>query len=246
MISAEAFFDRVEQVLRKVRQMQLAEVKRAAAALADCVRNGGVVHVFGTGHSKAFAMELCNRAGGLVPMHMMSTDDLFHRGIRETDDLHDPSIERDPAVAHELLSCYDVRPEDAAIIVSNSGRNGALVEMALRFKQMGLPLVCVTSMQHTTSVTSRHPSGKRLFEVADYVIDNCGPMGDAVLTDPRVGAKVCSISSVTGATIAQCLTAEIARILLDCGEPVPVFMSANLDGADEWNQRIREKYQDRI
>lgn len=217
----------------------------AGKRLAEVIVNGGVVHIFGTGHSKAFAMEMSNRAGGLVPMHMMSIDDLW-RSKNAPDDIHDPSIERDPAVAHDLLQLYDIRPEDGVIIVSNSGRNGALVEMALLMKQRGLPLICVTSLAHTQSVTSRHPSGKRLFEVADVVIDNCGPIGDALLEAPELATRVCSISSVTGAVIAQCLTAEITRNLIEAGVEVPILMSANVDGADEFNQRLTARYAGRI
>ncbi|WP_083517018.1 sugar isomerase domain-containing protein [Alicyclobacillus shizuokensis] len=246
MISAVAFFQTVEQVLAKLRETQLVAIERAAFVLAECVENDGVVHVFGTGHSKAFAMEMCHRAGGIVPMHMMSLDDLFLRGLRPIDDLQDPSLERDPAIAHQLLACYDIEPRDAAVVVSNSGRNGVIVEMALALKQKGLPVVCVTSLAHSQAVSSRHLSGKRLFEVADCVIDNCGPMGDAILTDERLSTKACSVSSVTGAVIAQCLTAEVIRILLRRGESIPVYMSANLDGADEWNENIRARYQGRI
>lgn len=246
MVTAEAFYEGAQDVLKQVMETQLPKIKKVAGILADCIERGGVIHLFGSGHSKAFAMEMANRAGGLGPTHMMAIDDLVRKGLRTANDMEDPSIERDPAVAHELLSCYDIRPEDAAIIISNSGRNGALVEMALLMKQKGLPVICVTSMQHTTAVSSRHPSGKLLYEVADEVIDNCGPMGDALLEDDRLGTKVCSVSSVAGAVIAQCLTAEITKALLDHGQTVPVLMSANLDGADEWNGKIRDMYKGRM
>ncbi|MDQ0189849.1 SIS domain-containing protein [Alicyclobacillus cycloheptanicus] len=245
MVSAESFFASVDDALTKVKTTQLPAIKRVAGRLANRIRIGGVVHLFGTGHSRVFAMEMCNRAGGLVPMHMISTDDLQRRGVRAASDLEDPSLERDPQVAHELLACCDIQPADAAIIVSHSGRNGALVEFALLLKDRGIPVIGVTSMSHTLSVASRHPSGKRLFEVADDVIDNCGPVGDAMLYDERLGTKVCPISSVTGAVIAQCLTAEITRNLLEWGVSVPVLKSSNLDGADAWNETVRLTTDDR-
>ncbi|GEO24492.1 hypothetical protein AAC03nite_02770 [Alicyclobacillus acidoterrestris] len=245
MISASVFVEAALDAVKQVAGTQLDAIREAGKRLAEVIVNGGVVHIFGTGHSKAFAMEMSNRAGGLVPMHMMSIDDLW-RSKNTPDDIHDPSIERDPAVAHELLQLYDIRPEDGVIIVSNSGRNGALVEMALLMKQRGLPLICVTSLAHTQSVTSRHPSGKRLFEVADVVIDNCGPIGDALLEAPELATRVCSISSVTGAVIAQCLTAEITRNLIAAAVEVPILMSANVDGADEFNQRLTARYRGRI
>ncbi|WAH36027.1 SIS domain-containing protein [Alicyclobacillus dauci] len=245
MISAEAFLQAALDAVEQVRETQWTQIHEAAKRLADVIAAGGVVHAFGTGHSKAFAMELCNRAGGLVPMHMMSIDDLWARGER-VDDMNDPSIERDPDVAHRLLELYDIRPEDGVIIVSNSGRNGALVEMALQMKARGHTVICVTSLSHSTQVSSRHASGQRLFEVADVVIDNCGPLGDALLESSALPAKVCSISSVTGAIIAQCLTAEITRNLMEMNVDVPVLMSANLDGADEFNETMTARYKGRI
>lgn len=242
MVSAEAFLASMDDVLANLKKTQLPLITQVAVKLAGRIRAGGVIHVFGTGHSSVFAMEMCNRAGGLVPMQMILVGELQRRGVRTTSDIEDPSIERDPQVAHELFACYDIRPEDAAIIISNSGRNGAVVEMALLLKEKGLTVVCVTSMAHTSSVSSRHPSGKRLFEVVDDVIDNCGPIGDALLQDERLGTKVCSISSVTGAVIAQCLTAETIRTLLEWGVTVPVLRSSNLDGADEWNEQMRRRY----
>src|SRR5690606_9781270 len=137
--------------------------------------------VFGTGHSRAFAMEMAGRAGGLVPVHAIEEDILFLNGIYPVEERKNPYLERDPKIAHQILAQYDIRPEDIFIIVSNSGRNGSTVEMAAEVKRRGHKLIVVTSMAHTTSVTSRHPSGKLLYEFADVVIDNCGPLGDAML-----------------------------------------------------------------
>jgi uncharacterized phosphosugar-binding protein len=108
-----------------------------------------------------------------------------------------------------------------------------------------LPVVVVTSMAHTSAVTSRHPSGKRLFELGDVVIDNCAPSGDAVL-DMGQGSKICAVSTLTGSVIAQALTAEIAAAYQQSGQQPPVLVSANIDGADEHNARIREHYGSRI
>jgi uncharacterized phosphosugar-binding protein len=246
VVHAEAVFEVLSNSILKVKETQLNTLKTVARMFAERIQDDGVIHIFGTGHSKAFAMELSNRAGGLVPMHAMSIDDLMRYGKRDVDDINDPTLERDPNVARELLACYDIRDADAVILVSNSGRNGSMVEMAIQLKQRGLPVVCVTSLAHTTQVTSRHPSGKRLFEVADYVIDNCTPYGDAALADERLSTKVCSLSSITGAVIAQVLTAEMTQCLLAAHYPVPVLMSANVDGADAHNETLRQKYEGRI
>lgn len=244
-LSATTFFRVARDALDRVERTQLPEIERAANILSSSLLAGGVVHVFGTGHSRAFAMEMSGRAGGLVPFHAMTLEDLAFRGKRAMEEVLDPTLERDPEVARELLGLYDVRQEDAFIVVSNSGRNGSTVEMALTAKELGLPSVAVTSLAHTRQVTSRHPSGKRLFEVADVVIDNGGPFGDAVL-EVDGGIRLCAVSSITGAFIAQALTAEIARRYVDAGEDLPVLVSANVDGSDERNALLRQRYEGRI
>lgn len=244
-VSATNFFAAARDAAARVEDTQLGAIRRASEVLAGRVRSGGVVQLFGTGHSRAFCMEMAGRAGGLVPAHALYLGDLALSGRYPAGEVRDPAFERRPEVARELFGLYDIRPEDAFVVVSNSGRNGATVEMALLAIERKLPVVVVTSMAHTSAVTSRHPSGKRLFELGDVVIDNCAPFGDALL-DGGPGLKVCAVSSVTGALIAQALTAEIAAQYRRHGEEPPVLVSANVDGADDHNARIRARYGSRI
>ncbi|HEY7414486.1 MAG TPA: sugar isomerase domain-containing protein, partial [Ktedonobacteraceae bacterium] len=145
-----------------------------------------------------------------------------------------------------LLPCYHIDPRDVFIICSNSGVNIAIVEVAQRVKEQGHSLVAVTALDHSQRMESRHPSGKKLYELADIVIDNCGPFGDAMLEMPGDLGKACSISSVSGALIAQMLTAETIGNLLARGITPPVFLSANIPGGIERGKKLREHYGDRI
>lgn len=246
-VCAQRLWDEALERVARVRETQMDRVEQGGRMIARCVLNGGVVHVFGTGHSKAFTMEMCNRAGGLVPMHGIYLDDLLRkRRDAVKDETLDSSIERDPGVVAEVLNMVDFRPGDLTIMVSNSGRNGSVVEMALQVKGTGIPIIAVTSMEHTTKVSSRHASGKKLFEVADLVIDNCGPYGDAALETAALPYRVCSVSSITGAFIAQALTAEAIRRIIEAGQVPPVFISANVDGADRHNEELKKKYEGRV
>lgn len=244
-VSASEFFAVARDAIAQVERTQTDAIKRASVLLAERICGGGVVQVFGTGHSRSFAMEMAGRAGGLVPVHAMYLADLALSGRYRAEEMRDPSFERRPEIARELFGLYDVRPEDAFVVVSASGRNGSTVEMALIAAERRLPVVAVTSMAHTSAVSSRHPSGKRLFELGDVVIDNCAPFGDAVL-DTGKGAKMCAVSSATGAVIAQALTAEIAARYHERGDEPPVLVSANIDGADLHNARVRAQYGARI
>jgi uncharacterized phosphosugar-binding protein len=241
----ERFWQAASGILARVVDTQGEAIRRAATIFADAIDSDGVVHAYGTGHSKAFAMELANRAGGLVPMNRLDLVDLIPLARWPAEQVLGPNFELDPAVAPALLGCYQIEAHDAFIIASNSGVNPAIVGMALLVKEHHYPLVAVTSLEHTRQVPSLDPSGKKLSELADVVIDNCGPLGDALLQLPG-GGKGCSISSLTGALIGQMLTAETIGILLERGHAVPVLISANLPGGREANQKWRQQYAGRV
>lgn len=246
MIDAKVFFSEAEKIIEKLKETQVGNIAKAANLLTERMMNNGVVHIFGTGHSKCFGMELCNRAGGLVPMNKITLDDLALNGVIESVDLKDPNLERNPEIAHKLWNLYNIEKEDAFIIVSNSGRNGSIIEFASLVKEKGMPLIVVTSLDHTQSVGSRHPSGKKLYEFGDVVIDNCGPKGDALISINGLDMRVCSISSITGGFIAQALTGEIIKGYLDKGVKPPILISFNVDGADKHNQNLFKMYEGRI
>lgn len=241
----ERFWEAASVILARLVDTQAEPIRRAAIIFADAIDNGGVVHAYGTGHSKAFAMELANRAGGLVPMNRLDLVDLIPLANWPAEQVLSPNFELDPAVASALLGCYRIESHDAFIIASNSGVNPAIVGVALRVKDHHHPLVAVTSLEHTRQVLSLDPSGKKLYELADVVIDNCGPLGDALLQLPG-GGKGCSISSLSGALIGQMLTAETIGILLERGHEPPVLISANLPGGRTANEKWRQRYAGRV
>ncbi len=247
-ISAELFFQKGREIIDRLEKEQMENIKKAARVMAQRILNNGVVHIFGPGHSKSFAMELVHRAGGLAPCSGIALDDLVTKAENPItyEELRQPETERDPQTAHELLNIHDIQPGDVMIICSNSGRNGSAVELALEMKKRGIPLIGVTSLSHSKKTEARHPSGKRLFEIADIVIDNCGPYGDAAISLEAIDTKVCSVSSVSNMFIAQALTAETIKLILAEGETPPVFISLNVDGADEHNEKIKTRYEGRV
>src|SRR6478736_3408711 len=230
---------------QKVTSTQTDAIAAAAALIAESVGKGGVVQVFGTGHSRSFAMEIAGRAGGLVPANKISLTDLVFLGGADPASANDPLLERDPSMIGRLLELQGVRAGDVFIICSNSGGNGSTVELATRVKSHGHPLIAVTSLAHTTKITSRHPSGRRLFELADVVIDNGGAFGDSAIKLPREDGggstplAITPTSTVTSALIAQMLATEVCGLLLEAGREVPVLISANVPGGDEHNNELR-------
>ncbi len=240
----------LQDAFNYVVETQQDNIAAAAQLVVASFDAGGIIQVFGTGHSRSFAMEIAGRAGGLVPANKISLTDLVFLGGDEPASANDPLLERDPSMIGRLLALQGVNPADVFIICSNSGGNGSTVELASRVKAHGHPLIAVTSLQHTTKITSRHPSGKRLFELADVVIDNGGVFGDAALKLPAQNGDtpvaITATSTVTSALIAQMLATEVCGLLLEAGHEVPVLVSANVPGGDEHNNELRARFADRV
>lgn len=243
-LSAEGYLAVVTETMNRVATTQREAVGRAADLIADAIRADGVVHAFGTGHSEALAMEIAGRAGGLVPTNRIALRDLVLHG-GEPADVLGPKLERDPQVAHRLYELAPVRPQDVFVLASNSGVNGAMVEFASVVKDRGHALIAITSAQHSGQMTSRHPSGRKLADFADVVLDNGAPYGDATLPLPEGGA-VGAVSSITAALLAQQITVEVVARLLAAGEKPPVYLSANIAGGDEHNDALEARYAGRI
>jgi uncharacterized phosphosugar-binding protein len=243
-VSAARFAEAAEQAVRRVAREQAAAVAAASDLVVGGLRAGGVVQAFGTGHSQALAMEISGRAGGLVPTNMIALRDLVLLGGEPSELLFTEHLERDPAVGRRLYDLAGVSPSDVFVMASNSGGNGSVVELAHVVKEHGHPLVVITSMAHSGRVASRHPSGKRLFELADVVLDNGAPYGDAVLTTG--GVTVCAVSSMTGALLAQMIVAEVVRTMLAAGESPPVYLSSNVPEGDAHNDALEARYAGRI
>jgi uncharacterized phosphosugar-binding protein len=217
----------------------------AIELIVRSVLAGGVLQAFGTGHSQAFAMEIAGRAGGFIPTRAMALRDVVLLGSRDASVLAGASLERDAGIVDELFELSDLHPADVFLIASNSGVNGSVVGVALRAKAEGHAVIAVTSLEHTNAVTAKHPSGKRLSEIADVVIDNRAPYGDTTIQVGE-GIGVGAVSSMTAAYIAQLLTIGAAERIAADGTTPPVYISANIPGGDEHNSALEARYGARI
>ncbi|GAB3231104.1 sugar isomerase domain-containing protein [Glycomyces halotolerans] len=244
-ITAEAYLEHITDAVRRVGGDQLPAVKRAAELITASLDEGGILQAFGPGHSEALAMELAGRAGGLVPSNRIALRDIVIHGDQPRPVLDDPFLERRPEIAHRLLEATPPHPADVFVIASNSGINGVVVELARQVKERGHRLIAFTSAEHSARSEPRHPSGSRLSDLADVVLDNGGPYGDAALPLPGGGA-VGAVSSVTAAVLAQMVVAEVVQQLIDKGQTPPVYLSANIAGGDEHNQALEARYAGRI
>jgi uncharacterized phosphosugar-binding protein len=237
------YIEKLQSVLERIKLEQSGNIKQAGLVIADSLASGGIVHAFGTGHSHLIADEAFFRAGGIAAINPILHERLiFLKGALES-----TRTEQESGFAHQLLSQEDVRSNDVGIVISNSGRNAAPIEMALEMKALGLSVIAITNLEQSRGSAPRHSSGKRLFEVADIVIDNCVPRGDAMLELPGLGTRIGPASTVAGAAIINSVIIEAVRELLRRNAPVPVLPSANTEGVTEQMlAQLLRKYQSRI
>lgn len=224
---------------------QTGQIDAAADLITEALLKDGVLQAFGTGHARLIVHEMAGRAGGLMPINLVRLQDLVFFGDRAPAGLLDPTLERDPALAAEVLELAAPRPGDPWLIASNSGINGSVVELARLVREAGHPVVAVCSLAHSGSVPSRHPSGLRLPDLADVVIDTGAPPGDAALELPD-GTRIGALSNLVGVVVVQLLTEGIARRMLAAGVTPPVYRSMNLPDGDQANAAKLAAYGSRI
>lgn len=237
------YIDGLQAVLERIKREQSDNIEKAGRLIADSLSAGGIVHAFGTGHSHLIADEAFFRAGGIAAVNPILDERLiFLKGALES-----TRSEQESGLARSLIEREQVRSEDVAIIISNSGRNAAPIEMAMEMKARGVKVIAITNLEQSKPSASRDASGKKLFQLADISIDNCVPAGDALLTLPGLASRIGPSSTVAGAAIVNSLIIEAVVELLRRGESVPVLPSANVEGVSEETLKdILRPYKGRI
>lgn len=225
-------------IIENIIASQDGEIAKCAEAFAKALKNDRSIFLFGTGHSHMLAEELFYRAGGLVKIQpVLETSLMLHEGAAKSTE-----IERLDGYADILFQSYRMKQDDVIVIISNSGRNGVPVDMALLAKEKGMTVIALTNINHSSASPSRHKSGKRLYEIADIVLDNMGCLGDASVYFEELGRNACPTSTSTGAAILHAAVAGAIEALLGEGFTPEVFSSSNVDGGDEINERFIAKY----
>jgi uncharacterized phosphosugar-binding protein len=223
MRGAEQYLTEALALAGRAVETQLPAVREAAEVVADALSAGNQFWAFGTGHSHVIAEELYGRAGGLAEVRAVLEPGLMlHEGL-----LKSSLLERLGGLAEVLLQVNEIRAGDVLLIASNSGRNAVPVEFAVGAREAGAKVIALTSLAHSTAVSSRAPGGLRLFEVADVVIDNCGVPGDALIEVEGSPERTGSTSTMVGALLVQALTVEVVTLLTERGQAPNVLRSLN-------------------
>ena len=236
-----SYLTRIHQLLDDMSAVNAELLPIAAQRIARTIASGGIIHAFGSGHSSLLAQEVFHRAGGLAPINAMLDANLTIFGTSR------PTwLERTEGYAASLFVNHDVREGEVVLIMSNSGINPVPIEVALEAHQRGLFTIAVGSAQAYADAASRHSSGKKLFDIADLVLDTCVPVGDALQQIDNTGIEVGAASTILGAALLNELVIATAQTLSANGDEIPVFVSQNVPGGDEANAALLERYRPRI
>ena len=240
---ADRYISIVQDTIRRAWEEQSEVIDKTAAAIRTALEQKHSVFLFGCSHAGILAEEVFYRSGGLAvinpiffPGFMLNT-----RPITMTS-----RLEQLDGLGKILVKENRLKAGDVLIIHSVSGRNNVPVEMAMEAGKLGVTTIAITNLAYSSSVTSRHPSGKRLFEVCDMVIDNKGIPGDAAVNLEGLPEKIGPTSTAVGTALINAIVIETVGQMLESGKIPPVFLSANLDGGKEHNERIFEEYADQI
>ena len=238
----DRYTEAARQALGQVAATQNEALEEAARLVADSVAAGGILHLFGAGHSQLLALDAYARAGGLA-----CVNPILDPALSPATGLELARVERTEGRAAEILAGEDLRPGEVVLIASNSGVNAVPVEVAIGCRERGLRVVALTNLEQAKASAPRHRTGARLHELADVVIDNRCPPGDAAITLAS-GDRVGPLTTVVGAAVVSALCAWVAELLGERGHRPPVLASQNLDGrpAVQDNAELIRPYLDRV
>jgi uncharacterized phosphosugar-binding protein len=226
--AAERYFHEALARLGRLLEGQRDALDQAAGLCTEAIASDGLVHLFGCGHSRMLCEEMAPRQGCFVGWHTLVELALtYHNpivgpnGLRQS--LH---LEKTPGYAEQILRNFAFGPRDVLVVISTSGIREVIVEMAQGARGRGLPVIGVVSRAHCEQARPAHPSGQKLTDLADVVLDNGAPVGDTILELEGSAEKTGPFSTLGGALVMNLLRCEVAQRLVDRGIE-PVFLPSH-------------------
>lgn len=242
MVGKGIYLEVIGDMLQEIEKTQADNIEKASKLIYESINNGGVLHTYSTGHSHMIMEEMFYRTGGLVPVNpIFDSNTMLHQGV-----LKSTELERLSGYAKVVLNNADIRKDENILICSNSGINAVPIEAAIIAKEMGLNVIAITSASVSEKAKSRHSSGLKLKDLADIVIDNCIKDSDAAIKIEQTNQLVAPVSTIVGSYIVNRIVIDVVNEFLKNNTIPPVFMTANVEGGYEFNEKLISQYKERI
>lgn len=244
MVLVKKYFDNVGKQLRNVLESQREQIKMAGETVAESLLSGGILHTFGCGHAVLPTLDIFSRGGGLVPINpILAPGPMLwnwpvSQGTRMEKELE--------SYGDILIDSARVSDEDVLLVISTAGSIPVAVEAIIRAKELGAKTVVVTSIDWAKQQPGIHSSGKRVFEVADIVIDDCGESNYSAMKVEGLAQGVGPTSTIIECFITNSIILEAVKSYLDREEVPPILISSHVPGGDVHNSRLFEQYRDRL
>lgn len=223
---------------------QKSEIERASEWFSQSILAGRMVHLFGSGHSRILIEEMWPRYGsfpGFNPIVELSLT--FHNLVVGANGQRQAMfLENVSGLAERILRNFDLSKSDCALVASSSGCNLVPIEMAEQFRLRGIKVVAIISRKHSDASVSRHPSGKKLQDFSDLVLDTGAPVGDAMVRVNGLDTPVAPGSTVGGCMLVNAIKADLARRLAEAGSPPRVLTASALVGRERATELFEAAY----
>ena len=244
--TAPPFLAEAQALLDRLASTQGDALEQASQWCAEAIGSDGLVHLFGTGHSRIPLEEMFPRYGsypGFNPIAELSMT--FHTQIVGANGQRQAMfIERTPGLAEVILSNFSFRPGEVMIVFSASGLSAVPVEMARGSRRRGLRVIAVTSVEQSMSSEPDPAVGTRLLEEADLVIDLCTPHADALVEIEGLDTPVGPGSTITAVAIVNSIKVRTAQLLVERGAMPPVITRASVVGAERSRSLFEQAYEE--
>ena len=244
--AAFEYLNQAQAILERIHLTQMEAIERAAEVCARSIAGDGLVHLFGTGHSRIFVEEMFPRHGSFPGFHPIVELSLTYHNlvVGSNGQRQAMFLEHVEGFGQVILRNFVLTEPDCFLIFSNSGINEVVIDVALEAKQKGMPVLAVVSVDHCTASEALHSSGRKLIDIADIVIDNCTPGGDALVRVAGLADPVGPGSTIGAAAVTNALKCLVAEKLAALGKPPLVLTSSFFIGSEASQQRFDDCYDD--
>ncbi len=233
-------------LLKKIEETQMGVIEKVSQLFFHSINNDGLVHVYGSGHSRMGVEEMFPRYGsfpGFHPIVELSTSS-YHQVVGANGLSQVMFLETVEGLAWHILRNFELKSKDVFLLFSTSGTGNVVIDMAMLAKEQGIPVVAITGMENSLKAKSKHSTDKKLYEVADFVIDNLVPVGDAAMWVDGLKYPVGPLSTISNSAIVNMIKVRVAELLTEAGNPPVVITGSQVIGDAASKEAFDLTYQD--